>query len=274
MIFDTFFAYAALAGIGIALAAGPLGCFVVWRRMAYFGDATAHAAILGVALALTFEVSVGLGVLITAVAMALGVFAMSGRGLAIDTLLGVVAHSALAIGVLAISMNGARGVSLEAWLFGDILAVDAAGLMKIWAGAALVGLLLCYRWSALLMATLGDDLARAEGIDPARERLILMLSVAVLVAIALKVVGALLVTAMLIIPAATARGLSRSPEGMAFLAAFLGALAAVTGLVVAFIWDAPAGPGIVAMSALGFALSLPVSLILRARRPAVRTPQG
>ena len=176
MILDALLIQSALAGVGIALAAGPLGCCVVWRRMAYFGDATAHAAILGVALALTFEVSIAVGVLVTAVTMALGVFALSGRGLAVDTLLGVAAHSALAVGILAIALTGARGVDMEAYLFGDILTVGMIDIAIIWSGAALVIGLLVWRWSSLLTATLSDDLAHAEGISPSRERLILMLA--------------------------------------------------------------------------------------------------
>ncbi len=268
MTLDALLLNALLAGIGIAVAAGPLGCFVVWRRMAYFGDATAHAAILGVALALTFDASIALGVLLTAIIMALGVFALSGRGLAIDTLLGVAAHSALAIGILAIALTGARGVDLEEYLFGDILAVGPADIALIWGGAALVTGLLVWRWSALLTATLSDDLACAEGVSPARERLILMLAIALLVGIAIKVVGALLVTALLIVPAATARALARTPEGMAAAATLLAALAAVFGLLAAFQWDTPAGPTIVAVSAAGFALSLPASALLRSRRRA------
>ena len=135
---DDFLIRAALAGVGVALAAALLGCFVVWRRMAYFGDATAHAAILGVALSLAFSVSTFVGVLGVSVAMALIITSLSGRGQAMDTLLGVLAHSALAFGLVAVSfLHGVR-VDLEAYLFGDILAVTRGDLAAIWAGAALV----------------------------------------------------------------------------------------------------------------------------------------
>lgn len=255
MIFDAFFFSALIAGVGIALAAGPLGCFVVWRRMAYFGDATAHAAIFGVALALAFDAAVSVGVIVSAMGMALAVFVLTGRGLAVDTLLGVAAHSALAFGVLALALTGERGVDLEAYLFGDILSVSPRDIGLIWAGAALITGLLVWRWSSLLTSTISEDLARAEGIRPARERLILMLAVALLVAMSIEVVGALLVTALLIIPAATARSLASTPEGMAMLAAVLAVAATSLGLLVAFAWDAPAGPAIVATSAGGFAIA-------------------
>lgn len=255
MIFDAFFFSALVAGIGIALAAGPLGCFVVWRRMAYFGDATAHAAILGVALALAFDSAVSVGVIVSATGMALAVFLLTGRGLAVDTLLGVAAHSALAFGVLALVLTGERGINLEAYLFGDILNVSMQDIGLIWAGAMLIGGLLVWRWSSLLTATVSDDLARAEGIQPARERLILMLAVALLVAMSIEVVGALLVTALLVIPAATARSLARTPEGMAKLSAILAVTATSLGLIAAFALDVPAGPAIVATSATGFAIT-------------------
>ncbi len=217
---DDFLIRAALAGIGVALAAGPLGAFVVWRRMAYFGDATSHAAILGVALALATELPVGLGTLAVALVMAATVATLSGRGWAMDTMLGVLAHSALAFGLVAVSFLPSVRTDLSAWLFGDILAVSVPDLAFIWAGAALVLALLLWRWSALLTATINEDLAAASGIDPARERLILTLALAVTVAVALKVVGALLISAMLIIPAAAARpgpqsradGAARGPD--------------------------------------------------------------
>ncbi len=252
---DDFLIRAALAGIGVAAAAGPLGAFVVWRRMAYFGDATSHAAILGVALALATELPVGLGTLIVALVMAATVAMLSGRGWAMDTMLGVLAHSALAFGLLAVSFLPSVRTDLSAWLFGDILAVSLPDLAFIWMGAALVLALLIWRWTALLTSTINEDLAAASGIDPGRERLILTLALAVTVAVALKVVGALLISAMLIIPAAAARGLARNPEPMALLAALIGAGASIAGLGASLTFDTPAGPSIVAAAALAFLVS-------------------
>lgn len=262
-MFDDFLIRAALAGIGVALAAGPLGSFVVWRRMAYFGDATSHAAILGVALALALDLPVGLGTLAVALAMAVTVATLAARGWAMDTTLGVLAHAALAVGLVAVSfVPGARG-DLSAWLFGDILAVSKADLAFIWGGAALVLGLILWRWSALLTATLNEDLAAASGLNPDRERLILTLALALTVAVALKVVGALLIAAMLIIPAATARGLARSPETMAALAAVVGGAAVLGGLGLSLGADTPAGPSIVAVAALAFALSVSLGALRR-----------
>ena len=253
---DDFLIRAALAGVGVALAAGPLGSFVVWRRMAYFGDATAHAAILGVALALATDLPIGVGTLIVALAMAAIVSTLAARGWAMDTTLGVLAHSALALGLVAVSLIPAVRVDLSAYLFGDILAVTRRDLMFIWGGAGLVLALLVWRWSALLTTTLSEDLAFASGFDPARERLILTLALALTVAVALKVVGALLIAALLIIPAAAARSLGRSPESMAALAALIGAGATLGGLALSFSFDTPAGPSIVTVAAAAFAVSI------------------
>ena len=255
IMLDDFLIRAGLAGLGVALATGPLGSFVVWRRMAYFGDATAHAAILGVALALAFDLPVSLGTLAVALLMAVTVATLAARGWAMDTTLGVLAHSALAFGLVAVSFVPDARTDLSAWLFGDILAVSKSDLAFIWGGAALVLALILWRWSALLTSTLNEDLAAASGLNPDRERLILTLALAITVAVAIKVVGALLIAAMLIIPAATARGLSRSPEAMAALAALIGAGAVAGGLQMSLRLDTPAGPSIIAVAAVAFALT-------------------
>ncbi|WP_293576450.1 iron chelate uptake ABC transporter family permease subunit [Phaeobacter sp.] len=252
---DSFLIRAALAGVGVALAAAPLGCFVVWRRMAYFGDATAHASILGIALALSFETSLFAGVLVMALLMGTVVSTLSGRGYAVDTLLGVLAHSSLAFGLVAVSFLSGIRLDLMAYLFGDILAVNQQDLLIIWGGAALVIALLWWRWSALLTSTLNRDLAHAAGINPQREQLILTLALSVVVAVAIKVVGVLLIAALLIIPAASARPFASTPERMTLIAALIGVFSAVGGLQLAFEFDTPTGPTIVCLAAVLFLLS-------------------
>ena len=251
---DDFLIRAGLAGVGVSVATGPLGSFVLWRRMAYFGDATAHAAILGVALALATDLPVPLGTLAVAVIMAVTVAALAARGWAVDTTLGVLSHGALALGLVAISFVHGVHTSLEAYLFGDILAVTKGDLVYIWGGALAVLALLAWRWQGLLTATLNADLAQADGINPDRERLILTLALALVVAVALKVVGALLIAAMLVIPAAAARAVSRGPEQMAVLASGIGAIACLGGLGLSLWQDTPAGPSIVAAAAGVFAV--------------------
>ena len=264
-MFDDFAVRATLAGIGVAIAAAPLGCFVIWRRMAYFGDATAHAAILGVALSLALSMSVFAGALIVSLLMALTVNMLSGRGYAMDTLLGVLAHSALAFGLVAVSFLSGIRIDLMAYLFGDLLGVSRNDLLVIWTGAALVVALLSWRWSALLTSTLNTDLAYASGIDPKREQLVLTLALAIVVAVAIKVVGVLLIAALLIIPAAAARPISRTPELMAVAAALIGCVSTLLGLRAAWILDTPAGPSIVCVAALLFALSSVVVAVRSSR---------
>lgn len=246
---DDFLIRAMLAGIGLSLATGPLGAFVVWRRMAYFGDATAHAAILGVALALGASMPLYLGILLVTLAMALAVSVLAGRGHTMDTTLGVMAHSSLALGLVAVSFIQGVRVDLSAFLFGDILAVSRTDLMVIWAGALLVVAGLVWRWSSLLLATLNEDLATASGLNPKREQLLLTIALAVVVAVSIKVVGALLIGAMLIIPAAAARSLAKSPETMAITAGLIGIFSSIGGLFISLQWDTPAGPSIVLTSA-------------------------
>jgi zinc transport system permease protein len=261
-LLDDFLLRALLAGIGVALAAGPLGCFVVWRRMAYFGDATAHAALLGVTFAIATSLPVLAGVALAALAMALTVSLAAGRSHSADTLLGVASHAALAAGLVALSFMPGVRVDLMGYLFGDILAVTPPDLAVIFSGAVMIVALLAWRWRNLLLATLNEDLAASAGVDPRRERLILTLALALLVAVALKVVGVLLVTAMLIVPAAAARGIARTPEAMAAGAAAIGALSAAAGLAASWRLDTPAGPSIVVAAVLALLL-----VSAAARRP-------
>ncbi len=252
---DDFMVRATLAGLGVALAAAPLGCFVVWRRMAYFGDATAHASLLGVALALSFSMSVFIGALVAALMMALVVGTLSGRGYAMDTLLGVLAHSALAFGLVSASFLTGVRIDLMAYLLGDIVAVGKTDLAVIWGGATLVMALIWWRWSALLTVTVSEDLSYASGGEPRREQLVLTIALAVVVAVAIKVVGVLLIAAMLIIPAAAARAFAPTPERMAVIAGCFGTVSAFGGLQIALVADTPAGPTIICVAAGFFAVS-------------------
>ncbi len=260
---DDFLIRAALAGLGVALCAAPLGCFVVWRKMAYFGEATAHAAILGVALALAFALPMLPMVLMAALIMALAVSALTGRGYAMDTVLGVLSHTALAAGLVAVSFLSDIRLDLLGFLFGDILAVSRMDLAVIWLGTLSVLGLTWWRWSALLTATLNPDLARASGIDPRREELGLTLALAIVVAVAIKVVGVLLIAALLVVPAAAARPLTRTPESMAIWAALLGSMSALGGLWAAFVLDTPTGPSIVCTAAALFLLTTLFGLLRR-----------
>jgi len=252
-VLNDFFWRALIGGLGVALVAGPLGCFVVWRRMAYFGDTLAHSALLGIALSFLINVPLNLGVIITSVVLAIALMSFSrNKTLATDTLLGILAHSALAIGLVALSFMPEVRVDLTGLLFGDLLAMTRNDLLWIYGGTALILTLLVVLWRGLLMSTIHEELARVEGVQVERLRLLLMLMFALVIAVAMKMVGVLLITALLIIPAATARRLASTPEQMATLAILFGFLAVGGGLSLSWHMDTPAGPSVVVTAFVTF----------------------
>jgi len=254
---DDFFIRALLAGVGVAITAGPLGCFVVWRRMAYFGDTMAHSALLGVALSLFFQVNLLLSVFGVAVLVSLLLLALQRlRSLSADALLGILSHSALAIGLVLVAFMAWVRIDLIAFLFGDILAVTPSDLALIWGGGALVLFGVALMWQPLIASTVSEEVAEAEGMKPARTRLFFMLVMALVIAIAMKIVGIMLITSLLIIPAATARRFSTSPEWMAAFASPIGAVAVVGGLFGSLHYHTPSGPSIVVAALVLFVLSL------------------
>jgi zinc transport system permease protein len=262
---DPFILRALIAGIGVAVIAGVMGCFVVWRRMAYFGDSLAHCALLGIALGLLTGLNVNLGTLFVCTTFAIIlVWLQQKRVLATDTLLGILAHAALSVGMVTISFLNQR-VDLQAYLFGDILTVNLQEIYWIFGGGLIVLTLLFANWSSLILTTIHEDMAKAEGIRTFYNKLLLMFLMTIVVAISIRIVGILLITSMLIIPAATARQLSRSPEVMACIAAIIGALAVIGGIYGSIHFDTPSGPTIVTASAFMFALLFPLSLLIQKR---------
>lgn len=262
LLLEPFLVRALIAGIGIAIVVGVLGCFVVWRRMAYFGDSLAHSALLGVALGMLAGVSVNIGIVfVCAVFAGSLVWLQQQRWLATDTLLGILAHSALSVGMVAISFLDAPRFDVQAYLFGDLLSVHWSDIIWIYAGGAVVVGLIVANWPSLVLMTIHEDLARAEGVRPVLMQLLLMLMMTLVVAISVRMVGMLLITSLLIIPAATARQLVRSPEAMALLAAILGMVAVGIGMAASLSLDTPTGPTIVSASAAMFALLLPLSRV-------------
>jgi len=255
---------ALFAALGVALVAAPLGCFVVWRRLSYFGATLAHSALLGIALGLLLGINVTLGIAASSITVAL-IFVLFQRQhlIASDTTLGILAHSGLALGLVALSFVQGLRVDLMAYLFGDVLAVTATEILWIYAGGAAVLAVLLAIWRPLLAVTLHEDLARAEGVPVAAVHLGFTLSLAVTIALAMKVVGVLLIVSLLIIPAATARRFARTPEAMAVLAAGVGALSVAGGLAASLAWDTPAGPSIVTAATLLFAGSLLAAAVRR-----------
>lgn len=246
---------ALLGGLGVAAVAGPLGAFVVWRRMAYFGDTLAHSALLGVALALLLEVNLNLAVIVLCVGLALVLVALQKKHIiATDTLLGILAHASLSLGLVMVSFLDNIRIDLMAYLFGDLLAISQSDLYWIYGGGLLVLTLLVAFWKPLLAMTVNEELAKVEGYPIEATRLLLMLLVALVIAVAMKIVGVLLITSLMIIPAATARKLANSPTQMAGMASIIGCLSVAGGLFVSYEWDTPAGPSVVVCAAFLFLL--------------------
>ncbi|MEE8275869.1 MAG: zinc ABC transporter permease subunit ZnuB [Alphaproteobacteria bacterium] len=247
-----------LAGLGVALVAGPLGSFVVWRRMAYFGDTLAHAALLGVALGVLAGVNVTLGIIAACLVTALLLLGLQRqRLLASDTLLGLLAHGSLSLGLVALAFLETVRIDLMGYLFGDVLAVTAADLAWIYGGGGVALVILAAIWRPLLAVTVHEELARVEGVNVTAVHMAFMVLIALVIAVALKIVGILLITSLLIIPAAAARRFAATPEQMAVLAAAFGVLAVAGGLLASLHWDTPSGPSIVVAAVALFALALP-----------------
>ncbi|NVP56046.1 iron chelate uptake ABC transporter family permease subunit [Mycoplana rhizolycopersici] len=254
---DDFFIRALLAGTGLALTTGPLGCFVIWRRMAYFGDTMAHSALLGVALSLLFQMNLTISVFAVAAIVSLALLLLQKRGsLSTDALLGILSHATLATGLVIVSFMTWVRIDLVGFLFGDILAVTPQDVSLVWGGGILVLFAIVYLWRPLIASTVNPELAAAEGLEPERARLAFMLLMALVIAIAMKIVGILLITSLLIIPAATARRFSASPEVMAVVASLLGAIAVAGGLFGSLKFDTPSGPSIVVAALAIFLFSL------------------
>lgn len=265
-MFDDFFTRAVLAGIGVALVAGPLGCFIVWRRMAYFGDTLSHAALLGVALAFLFEVNITLAVFAISACISLALVVLQKKAtLSADAILGLLSHTSLAIGLVALAFMTWVRFDLMGLLFGDILAVSETDIITIWIGAAVILAILAYIWHPLFASTVSNEIAKAEGINPTQVNIAFMLLLSATIAIAMKIVGVLLITALLIIPAATARRFATTPEQMAIIAAVMGILAVFGGLFGSLSWDTPAGPSIVVAAFVLFVISLsPIASLMKA----------
>jgi len=245
------------AGLLLAAVAGPLGSFVVWKRMAFFGDTLAHGALLGITFGVLTDINLTLALILGSLMLALILLPLEQRSrLASDTLLGIVSHSTLAIGLVTLSLAQGVRVDLMGYLFGDLLAVDQTDILWIALAAAITAVLLMWQWRALLAATISPELAMIDGLPVKRLNLLLILLLALIVALAMKVVGILLVSALLIIPPAAARSVARSPAQMAILASVVGMFSVVLGMWASFQWDTPAGPSVVVSATLMFAVSL------------------
>jgi len=256
-MFDDFFIRALIAGVGIAIVVGPLGCFVIWRRLSYFGDTLSHSALLGVTLAYSFSLNISLSVFIISAVVALLLINLQKRTkLAGDSLLGLLAHSTLAIGLVLIGFLSYIRFDLMGLLFGDILAVTIEDIALVWVGGFVILGILYFIWKSLFSATVNYDLSAAEGMKPEVSNFIFTLLLAGVIALSIKMIGALLITGLLLIPAATARNISNSPNQMVFLATLVGIISVIAGLLTSLELNTSSGPTIIVVALILFIISL------------------
>jgi zinc transport system permease protein len=256
-MFDDFFIRAIFAGIGIAFVTGPLGCFVVWRRLSYFGDTLAHSALLGVTIAYSLDFNIAVSIFFISSAIALILIQLQRKtNLPSDALLGLLAHSSLAVGLVVIGFLTFIRFDIMGLLFGDILAVNKKDLFIIWFGGALILIVLKLIWKPLFASTVNYELAEAEGLNPDKAKAIFTVLLAALIAISIKLVGVLLITGMLIIPTAMARNLSDNPKKMVVFSIIGGLLSVFIGLFSSLEFNTPSGPSIIAAALILFIISL------------------
>ena len=254
---DDFLVRAIIAGIGIALVTGPLGCFVVWRRLSFFGDTLAHSALLGVLLSISLNINVSLTIFVVSSLVALILLRLEkSTNLAGDSLLGLISHSSLAIGLVILGFLSFIRFDVLGVLFGDILSVNTNDLLFIWIGGGLILAVLFYIWKPLFASTVNYELAEAEGMNPERVNAIFTILLAALIAISIKMIGVLLITGLLIIPTAMARNLSNNPKQMVVLSIIGGLRSVFIGLYASFEINTASGPSIVVVALILFILSL------------------
>ena len=250
-----FVLYALAAGISLSLVAGPLGSFIVWRRMSYFGDTLAHSALLGIALGLITDSNPQLSIIFSCLLFAFILTLLDRRpSLSTDALLGILAHSSLALGIVVLALADSVRVDLEAYLFGALLTIGNADLIWILLVSTVVTIVLYWFWNDFVSITVHSEIAEIEGANVKRLNLILVLLIALTIAVSMKIVGVLLITSLLIIPPAAARSLASTPEQMAVKASLVGSVSVVLGLISAFYFDVPVGPSIVVVATLIFLL--------------------
>ena len=256
-MFDDFLFRSLLAGIGIALVTGPLGCFVVWRRLSFFGDTLAHSALLGVLLSVTFDLNISLTIFAVSSIVAVILLRLQNTtNLPSDALLGLLSHSSLAVGMVVLGFLSFIRFDIMGVLFGDILSVNVNDLLAIWIGGAIILLILWFIWKPLFASTVNYELAEAEGMRPEIVNTIFTILLAALIAISIKMVGLLLITGMLIIPTTMARNLSNNPKQMVILSIIGGVLSVFIGLYTSFEINTSSGPTIVVVALILFILSL------------------
>ena len=256
-----------LAGLSLTCLTGPLGTFVVWRRMSYFGDTLSHAALLGVAFGFLLNINLFYAIILVTLILAIGLLWLeSQKQLPVDTLLGILAHSALSLGLVVISLMNNIRIDLMGYLFGDLLSITMFDVYQIIICVVTIGLLLVWRWNHFLFITVSEELAFSHGINVPITKFILTILLALTIGIAMKFVGALIITALLIIPAATAKYYAKNPESMAIIAILIGMFSIIGGILFSLIYDTPTGPSVVLSNTCLFFISLFISKLFLSKK--------
>ena len=256
-----------LAGLSLTCLTGPLGTFVVWRRMSYFGDTLSHAALLGVAFGFLLNINLFYAIILVTLILAIGLLWLeSQKQLPVDTLLGILAHSALSLGLVVISLMNNIRIDLMGYLFGDLLSITMFDVYQIIIYVVIIGLLLVWRWNHFLFITVSEELAFSHGINVPITKFILTILLALTIGIAMKFVGALIITALLIIPAATAKYYAKNPESMAIIAILIGMCSIIGGILFSLVYDTPTGPSVVLSNTCLFFISLFISKLFLSKK--------
>lgn len=256
LILEPFILKAILAGVGISIVVGALGCFVIWRKMAYLGDSLSHSSLLGIALGLAYGLNLHIAIiLICSLFAIILVWLQYKKMLSNDSLLGILSHASLASGMILISLLKTPSIDLYSYLFGDILTVTKSDLMLIYFGAIIILLILFFKWQNFCLITISKDLAKSQNINIFYHQILLMFLMAITIAISIQIVGILLITSLLIIPSASARKFAKSPESMAIIASIFATLSVIFGIISSIFFDIPSGPAIVISAVIIFIFS-------------------
>ncbi len=243
---EDFIFRAVIAAIGISIIAGSLGCFVIWKRMSYFSESISHSALLGVAFGLASGLGVHFGlIIIGALFAALIVVLQQRKFLSNDAILGIFSHIALSLGIVVLSIVGGTNTNYFGLLFGDILSITNSNIIWVYVVLFIIASLLIIFWQRLLLLTLNEELALAQGLNQSFYRLLFMLMIALAVSVSVQIVGVLLITSLLIIPPAIARVFASTPVSMVFQSVAVSILAVIIGLSLSMHYDLATGPSIV-----------------------------
>ncbi len=249
-MFELFFIKAMIAAIGVAFATAPIGVFVLWKRMAYFGDAISHSAIFGLGIATIIAVEPIYGIVFCAIIFCLLIFILGKQKLySSDSIIGITSCSLLALGMILISIFPSN-INLENYLFGDLIILQNRDILMIYAVAVLSSVAILIWFPKLLLATINKDLAQISGVEVEKLELKFLLLTALVVACLVKIVGIFLITSMMILPAAIARNFSKTPTQMLFLSLLSSLIIMVGGLFAALFFNLPSSPSIIAFAAL------------------------